>query len=268
MTAGVVGLVAAAMIAAFRAPLGAQADVVTIQLPPRPGQTIHVQTTQSYDTVTTPPVPGRDPIVNHGELTSAYAETVGPRSNDREYTVRLTFEEAPGLLRSLVGTPVDAVFDERGRLQRVALPAPLADASDQMRPLVAAFVAENWLQGWPPSVTLSVGASASVPSAIQLPMPGAGNGVGISGGRTLKLVSIGRDGSDRIATLEQTVEASMSGPMTGGASPSIDVSGTGTIEWNVDRGYARRIDLEVTVDGSGPDGRTRGTERVHVTAAN
>ena len=137
-----------------------------------------------------------------------------------------------------------------------------------MKFLVAAFMTENWLQGWPPSVTLSVGGSASVPSAIQLSMPGAENGVGISGGRTLKLVSVGQDGPDRIATLQQTVEASMSGPMTGGASPSIDVSGTGTIEWNVDRGYARRIDLEIALDGTGPNGRTRGTERVHVTAAN
>jgi len=257
---------AALGIALSRA-LAAQSDVATIRLVPPSGLTLHVRTLQSYDTVTTPREPGADPIVNHGESMSAYTEVVGPSSSEHEYGARLTFESAPEPLRPLAGTPIDAVFDERGRLERMTLPPPFANDGDRMKPLVAAFVAENWLQGWPPAVTLRVGASAAVPAAIQLAMPGTASGVAVSGGRTLTLRSIDRDGPDRIAVLEQTVGVSMSDTMTGGASPSIDVSGSGTIEWNLDRGYARSIDLEMTLDFTGPAARTNGTERVHVTAA-
>jgi len=261
-----VTVVAVTIGLALSATLGSQSDAVTIRLVPRSDQTIHVRIEQAYDLVTTPREPGADPIANRSEMTSVYTEVVGQPPSDREYRVRLTFESAPEPLRPLVGTPIDAMFDERGRLQRITLPPPVSEQSDRMKPLVAAFVAENWLQGWPPAVALSLGASAAVPSSIQLPLPGLPSGPRISGGRTLKLVSLDRDGADRIAVLQQTLGISMSDAMTGGASPSVDVSGNGAIEWNLDRGYARRIDLDMTVDLNATTGQTHGTERVRVTA--
>jgi hypothetical protein len=279
---------AAALVAATLLPpsfipstLIAQNDRITIRFAPRADQTIHIGATQVYDIQSVALTAAREPLTSHGETAFAYTETVGRPDEHGQYSAQLRYEDirlrstvngqpvsTPVPLQPLIGVTITAMFDDRGRIQEVTVPPELAGRlPESLRLVLGAFTAGGLMQGAPASVTLGVGDFAAIPATIQLPIAGTAGTSGISGGRTLTLVAVEQDGQDRIARLQQVIEATMSAAMSGAASPSLKVSGSGTIEWNIDRGFAKTYDLEFTLDSDGPNGAIHGTEHVHMTGS-
>src|SRR5262249_7270089 len=136
-----------------------------------------------------------------------------------------------------------------------------------------------------PAKPLSVGESATVPVTIPLsiPMPGGGTPPTFKGTVTYKLLRIDGSGNNRVAVLEQKMDATAEGnlPTPGGASSTagsgtdssasgatgggrsmsaggaptgasltMHMSGGGQVQVDLTRGVARSGELETTMDGT------------------
>jgi hypothetical protein len=129
------------------------------------------------------------------------------------------------------------------------------------------------MMGGLPAVALGVGEAVRVPLNLTLPIPvPSAAPMSMAGQQTFTLLSVGRDGSERIATFGQTLDAKVAQSMAmpgsnGSATMTLDfkTAGNGTTQWNLDRGYVMSSDVTSTVDGiaTGPFGLTiHGTIRI------
>jgi hypothetical protein len=76
------------------------------------------------------------------------------------------------------------------------------------------------------------------------------------GQRTFTLLSVNREGAERIASLEQKSDTRLTratetpGPNSAAMKLDFRMVGGGTMTWNLDRGYVRSSETALTMDGT------------------
>jgi hypothetical protein len=139
-----------------------------------------------------------------------------------------------------VGQKVVATFDRTGKLSNVSAPKELEAHSAALRQLLGGAYA---LVIGIPEMPMTVGETRTVDtSALPLSLPGMPAGTPLPK-VSLTLRAIDRVNGDRIARLTQDVESS------GPANP-LTITGTGTIDVNIDKGFVTSSEMNWNVDGS------------------
>jgi len=160
----------------------------------------------------------------------------------------------PGAGSEFAGQTLKAVFDGQGKLVDVKVPESMANIESAVRTMLAT------LAGTMPKVPMAVGDTAvvllNIPVPLQLPGSAPGQPMLMDTRNVFKLTGITRDGSDQIAQLAQTTEATLTttldlSAMTGSALSAdveLKMTGTGTTEVNVDKGFIRTMNLDSVMD--------------------
>jgi hypothetical protein len=274
--------------------LVAQGETVSFGPMPWPNQTIKNTMTQDIDmevTITgTPPGAGaqqvpRGPTKSLSKIVFDSTQTVGGWDSEGHLTMNLTYDRvtadmtmdgkaipSQNIFDTLKGKTLTATFDAQGKVVDFQVPDDLAGMMASLKELMASA------SGRLPMVTLAVGETTTVPLNMALPIPMTGAApMTLTGQTTFKLLSVHRDGDERIATLEQKSEGKLSsstelpgpdGPLA--MNVNFTIAGVGTTLWNPDSGFLKSSDATSTIDGTmgGPLGMTmHGTTRVHTQGA-
>jgi hypothetical protein len=238
------------LVVAMSVVASAQAQV-SLPLAPKPGQILHVVTTQEFSinldqSAATPGVE----ILN--KVTLGFTQTNGSFDDQGQMKSQLTIERIEveetvnGTKKTsddsekFVGQSVTAVFDRAGKLTNIEVPKHLQQSSARFRtPIAAAYGALTNF----PATTLSVGQSASAPWEIPLRMPGSTTQAPYRVQTFITLRAIEKDGDARVARLDQRIES----------TPDADqfkVEGAGTFDLNLDRGFVAGTKTDWTITGS------------------
>jgi hypothetical protein len=260
--------------ALFSSTLAAQGEKITLRTTPAPNQTIRIGMTQnmSFDAASGALPSGTMKI--EGVTAFQGTQRVGaPDAQGRittefsidSMTIAMTLNGSPlpsPPLDSLKGKSFTVVYDATGKVEEVKASGETGAAMNSVKSMM------GQLAGNLPNATLGIGDSISVPVSLSIPVPGLSSGgepINLEGSNTFKLVATGRDGSDRLATLELRTEAGMSGNL------SLHMSGTGSMQWNVDKGFIKagsndlKLDLTMTMPGGTGTMNLNGTIHMVIT---
>lgn len=246
---------------------------------PKPEQTIHVTTTQEL-TITLNGVGDTSNAVSGQLRTQAllvYTQVNGRFDEQGRMTSQITIDRVdvkqslsgtakpqPNL-QQFQGTSLSAMFDRTGKLVDVKVPKELQSISSILKQMVAgAYGALTFL----PATTMAVGETTTAPSTIPMRLPGGGSPTSPYQTRTVTtLRAVETKGNDRIARFEQRIETD--------GKTQLDVTGSGTIDVNLDRGFVSASTTEWNFVGEGsaaaasaktPPGPFRGTIKVSLAA--
>lgn len=263
MLAGGLGLMLTA------APLAAQGDKITLNLRPAPNQTIHLGMHQEMAfTATAAGLP--NPMKIDGVTSFEGVQHVGTADAQGNLTVEMRIDSmaiamllngspmpAPPL-DSLKGQTVKLIYDARGQVIDAQASGMNETTKASIRGLLGQFA------GSLPNTTLGVGDTVSTPLNLTLPIPMPdGSQTTLQGRNLFQLTGIIREGGDRIAQLKLSTEATMSGSVV------MHMTGTGTMEWNADKGYLKNgvsnMNTEMTLTMGGTTMNMTGTIRVTIT---
>ena len=256
---------------------------ISLTRAPAPSQTIQFRIVQDTDvemvTASTPAGAGTagDPTKLGGrtqiEMTMRVSapDAEGRMSAELAYdsiTANMTVNGVPisttSAVAPLQGQTMTATYDAQGTLVDFKGPDSLAASGVDLKELLTT------LTGRMPTASLAVGETAVIPIDVPfpLPMPG-GRSMHMTGRSVYKLMSIARDGDNRIAHLDYTTDAKMASEMPvgdrGPLTMDVRMTGGGSCQWNADRRYMKGSDQKMTFEGSvsgGPDMTIHGTIRV------
>jgi hypothetical protein len=279
-------LLALSLILPAAVAVGAQTERVTVHMAPAPNQTLHLRTTQDME-MTTEMDPsalsgGSVPALVNLHTVLDTTSAIGPTDNDGHYSAKMTIDtisatatmngrEMP-LPSQATAASVPVItfsYDENGKVIDVSTgdsTSAAIDAAKQILMRAFATVAP---------MTLSVGESVTVPTALNLPMPSGGPGVamGVAGETQYTLTSVTFDGADRIAHLTSHTTSTMSqapSPVPAGPAVAFDMTMTsnGKSDVNVDRGIVLHAEQRSTIEGTmhaGAAGQAMPNMQVHGT---
>jgi hypothetical protein len=237
-----------------------------------------VTTTQELSMSLTRGAAAAEPAVQMlTEMALGYLQTNGGFDDQGRMASQLTIERFDlkqsynGTARSVgdtgpeLGRSVTAVFDREGKFVDLKVPKELEHASGVLKQLLAsAYGAVNFL----PATAMSVGESATVPFTIPVRLSTT-TPVPYQARTVTTLRSIEKNGEDRVAHFEQRIESAAE------TEALLKVSGSGTIDVNLDRGFVAASATEWSITGDGalaggalaePGGVVRSTIRVTVAA--
>jgi hypothetical protein len=268
----------------------AQGETVSLGPMPWPNQTIKNTMTQDIDmevTMTGPQAPqapqgpqaSQGPMRSLGTVVFDSTQTVGGWDAEGHLTMHVTYDRvtadmtmngkavpSQNIFDSLKGKTLTSTFDAQGKVVDFQVPDDLAAMTPNLKELIASAT------GRLPMVTLAVGETTTVPLNMALPIPTGAAPMTLTGQTRFKLVSVHREGDERIASLEQKSEGKLTsstelpgpnGPI--GMNFNFTVVGSGTTEWNPDSGFVKSSTGTSTIDGTmgGPVGMTmHGTIRI------
>ncbi len=245
---------------------------VSIRLLPRANETIRFRMTQEMDFDITaqdsdPSESPANPTTTKvlGKTVFAFTEKTGTLDRQHRLPVEVTYDQisiertvngvtspGEGLGGDLVGRKVMMTYDRNGKIVDVKVPAGLALSAETLKETMAGLLVNL------PQTPLAVGEQARMPFSAPLPVPTpAGDDLKMAGEMRYTLVSVTRDGNDRIARYDQTVEAKLvttaelalpSGP--GKVHISFTLVGAGGLQLNIDKGVVRSGEVQSTIDGS------------------
>jgi hypothetical protein len=247
---------------------GAQAARVTVRLAPAPNQTLHLRTTQDMAMTTEADAAGGDaksvPTIVNLHTVVDTTSAVGPSGHDGHYSASMTIDTIsatatmngrelplPSLATDAAKQVITFFYDENGKVIDVSTADSTSAAMDTARQiLIRAFATVA-------PMTLSVGESVTVPTALNLPLAGGGPALpmGIESETRYTLTSVTFDGADRIAHLTSHVTSTMNqGASSAPAGPPVafdmTMTGDGKSDVNVDRGIVLHAEQQATVDAS------------------
>ena len=245
----------ACLLVALAVPASAQTAVV-VRPAPRPDHKTVVTTTQELSIAITGMAAGtlgKLVLDSKGALT--FTRMNGVFDDQGRMEAQMTVErfetsqslngakaELPRDMSAIVGRSVTAVFDRADRLIDVRAPADLKQMSGAVRQvLVSLYAFMNGLPEAPMRVGDTVTATGTLP--IRLPGPSGAAAPPIRTMVTLRRIDDSPAG--RIAYLDQLVEA-------GSQATQIAVTGKGTIDVNLDKGFVAASVMNWTVAGSMP----------------
>jgi hypothetical protein len=256
-------------------PLGllAQTERITIRLAPKPDQIVHYRTAIEMVMDTTvvaapdgtaalPPMQmemkmgmASTQIINHPDEQGRFESQVTLDEMTTEVKMNGAPMPIPPLNNALLGRTTVATFDAHGAIVDMKLPPELDSMSAPMKQML-----EGFYRAVPVATTIGVGETTTVPYNFALPIPTPGRQPSLNGQVSMKLVAIDQEGPDRIARFEQSLEMTM-GPGDSTSGLTFKMSGTGTLEWNLDRGFVKLNDMRGALEGQTPAGQMRGTMR-------
>jgi hypothetical protein len=249
----------------------AQDDRVSLQLTPQPNQVIHLTMDQAVDMR----VDGA-PVAIQAKTIAALTQTVGARDASGRLESSLAYDRfslemtmngspLPSPAFDLVGKVMTLVYDEQGALVELTTPPGMDPAISRFVKTMLDALYQNRAD-----TTLLVGETATLPFSAGLPMPSLPAPPAAVGGETrMKLVAVDRVNAERIARFEQTIESTATSAPTG-PSPQMTMkaSGSGTMEWNLDRGYVKSGDVTIAIESEVMQARMYGTIRTTMRGSN
>ena len=258
---------------------------ITLRTVPAPNQVIRLSMTQdlAFDVVMEGMAMG--PIKVEGHMTFGGLERVGAPDAQGMVVAEVTLDDVtidmktngsptptPMNAEQIKGKTITVIYDAQGKVVDVKTPEGLGDSGGNMKEMISA------LSGAIPNATLAIGESTTTTVSVPLPIPIPGNAgpTTLESKTTSKLVSITREGADHIASLDQTTAAGTSrtmevpgpnGPMS--ASVELKMTGTGTLQLNVDKGFVKSgsndMKLDMTMLMQGTTMKMNGTAHVVMT---
>jgi hypothetical protein len=265
---------AVACLACVSVAPAAQTEKVTISAAPKPGQTVHYAATQELVFEMAPDVPPDVPAGQPsalptmkmvGKTSLVFTETTGSPDAQGMVTALLTYEQASadmsvngipmpgaGTLPDLAGKTFTLVFGADGKIADVTAPPEMGAILGPAKQFIIN------IYKLVPIATLAIGETTTAPFSIPLPIPIRGGGPIVMDGHTkTTLVSVDAEGAEHIAKCDQVFQAAM-GQRAGDPAPetvspmSMDMKmqGTGTLQFNVDRGVMKSSESETTLDGA------------------
>jgi hypothetical protein len=248
--------------------IGAQTERITVRLAPAPNQTLRLRTTQDMAMTTEATVAAggarsAPTLVNLHTVVDT-TSAIGPSGHDGHYDSRMTIDTISatatmnGRELPLPSQATDAAkqvitfsYDENGKVIDVSTGDSTSAAMDAARQILTRAFATV------APMTLSVGESVTVPTALNLPMPSGGPAVpmGVAGETRYTLTSVTFDGADRIAHLSSHTTSTMSQePSSVPAGPALafdmTMTGDGKSDVNVDRGIVLHAEQRSTIEGT------------------
>ncbi len=255
-----------------------QEPKISIRLLPRANETVRFRMTQELDmdiTVQDSDPGAADPAAARaapasgtkmlGKTVFAFTQKTGTPDKDDRLPVEVTYDQisversvngvttpGDGLGRDLVGRTVRMIYDKTGRIVDVKIPPDLAMNPDALKETMTSLL------GNLPHEAIAIGETASVPFSAPLPVPTpAGDDLKMTGEMRYTLLSVAKEGNDRFARFEQTLEAKLvttselalpSGP--GRVHISFKLAGAGGLRINLDKGVISSGDVSSTIDGN------------------
>jgi len=227
---------------------------VNVRPTPKPGAVIHVTTRQDVlmRVGEKPEEPG--PAYMHFNNALTFTQTNGTFSPEGKLDAQIVLE-ALELDESFGGAPrkgpdtsgvkgrtLVVTFDRSGKLLAIKVPPDMRDASSRITQLLSgAYGIVNFL----PSVEL--GAEEETVQTTELPMrlPGNVSQGPLAAKTTLRLRGVEQRGQDRIARLQQAIDVAT-------ATAEMQITGGGTIDVNLDRGFVSGTETEWKISGTMP----------------
>lgn len=222
---------------------------VSIPPSPKPDQTLQVATTQEFSVSASGKTMPAVAIVNKASV--GFTQSHVRLDKDGAVEARLTIdrleteETINGKTRTddsapLVGQTLTAVFDHAGKLTNLTVPKEIQRSASRLKALIT--VAHGTLSNVSPT-TLGVGETVTMPWEVPVRLPGTSEKAPYQIQTTLTLRAIETRGKDRIARFDQRIEST-------GDTGDLKVTGAGTIELNIDRGFIAASSTEWTLTGS------------------
>jgi hypothetical protein len=248
--------------------VAAQTAPLTIRLAPAANQTLHTRIAQQT-TFEIEPGGGASGTIAIPAMTFGMTMTmlatldVGAADDQGRVEARVTYDDikadmtmngvpAPlpaNPVAQLAGRAFTLVYDRDGRF--VDFKADVWDASyDALKPMLSSM--SNML-GATGSVTLAVGETVARPMTLALPFPNAGTPPGgLSTEMRFTLNEVTAEGSGRIAHLATAITGQMKQPLPGpvGAAMVMQMTGGGTLDVNVDRGFVKSSEQRMTLNAT------------------
>ncbi len=258
-------LAAGTLACAMTAALAAQGDKIQIRLVPPPDQWVEFHLTLDMTMQSPKPPGGSGPAIPSGSAhtTMTYTQTTGHPDADGRVKAEVTFEDFSGTATTgdktipitmpdvLAERPFTAVYDSQGKLLDIDFPSNLPAATvAQVRQMMTAF-----FNGRVPQA-VGIGETVATPLTMQLPGAG-GQAADLNGTNWLTLRAVETRGGERLAHFDQKVESSIvralplparEGAAADAVTLTVHTLGTGTMDYNVDRGFVVANALTTTID--------------------
>jgi hypothetical protein len=280
-----VGTLALATVWSSAAQVRAQGDRITLPRRPSPSQTLTVHMTQDMDlqmsmgAATPPPsAPGADnqaqpqsrpPMKLTGMMMVEGTQKFGDLDDQGRTPCEFTYTDASMDMKmngmsvpsqnfkdQFVGKSMSFAYGSDGAVTAVKLAdmPGAAGIQSSVQQALSAFTMSI------PTQPLAIGDTAKMPFSMPLamPLPGGATPPAFKGTITYTLVRVEGSGANRVAVLDQKLDATASGPLpappgqpTGtGANLTMHMTGTGQVQMDLTRGVARSGEMTTTMDGS------------------
>ncbi len=259
------------------APLGAaQTEKIQLRLVPLPDQWVQFHLVQEMSTV--PADKEGDKVLPDIQVKSVatFTQTTGHPDADGRVRAEVTYDELSATMTtdgktkpvavpsSLLGQQMIATYDSQGKLVDIQAPGeiPAAVTAQIKQMMTTAFAGLG-------SSSFAIGETVSMPINLTLPASPTTPGPALTGTATMTLRSINDEGGERIAHFDQKMDLAMETartmPPSGSANSatmtmSMKMVGTGTMDYNVNRGFMvanrlqSRIDTATSSDKRLPNG--------------
>ena len=268
------------LVCAAPAALLAQTERITIRLAPKPDQIVHYRTSTDMDMemtglnapdgVPAPPAMHMDmkmgmastQVINHPDDQGRFDSQFTLDEMTMDMTMNGQKMPMPNTAANpLVGRTMGATYDAHGAGVNMTLPPELQAMSEAVKQMLEAMY-----KTVPASATIGIGETTTIPYVVALPVPG--RPLGMTGQVRMHLIAIDQDGPDRVARFEQTLDMTIDTPApadpdspNAAPAPTFKMSGGGTLEWNLDRGFVKASDMQTTVEGQMLGAHMQGTMR-------
>jgi hypothetical protein len=278
------GLLALATVWSSPAALWAQGDRVTLPRRPSPNQTVTVHMTQDMDLQmsmgatpaagggddanASPSQPARPPMKLSGNMMVEGTQKFGGLDDQGRTPCEFTYTNAAMDMKmngmsvpnqnfkdQFVGKSMSFAYGQDGSVTavKVADTSPnAAGIQSTVQQALSAFTMSI------PAQPLAIGETAKMPFTMPLamPLPGGATPPAFKGTITYTLVRIDGSGNNRVAVLDQKVDATAEGPLpappgqAGSASLTMHMTGTGQSQMDLTRGIARSGEMTTTMEGA------------------
>jgi hypothetical protein len=281
----VIGALALATAWSSPVDLRAQGDRITLPRKPGPGQTLTVHMTQdmdlqmsmggaSADAVDSGDPTTRPPMKLSGNMMVEGTQKFGELDDQGRTPCEFTYTDASMDMKmngmampsqnfkdQFVGKSMSFSYAPDGTITSVKL-ADMPGAAGVQSTVQQALNAFTMSL---PTQALAVGETAKMPFTMPLamPLPGGATPPAFKGTITYTLVRVDGSGNNRVAVLDQKLDATASGTLPpppgqvaagqaapGGANLTMHMTGTGQVQMDLARGVARSGEMTTTMDGS------------------
>lgn len=230
-------------------------EKLALRASPKPNQVIRFTMTQYLDFDVTMPGGTMGAMKVGGQMVFSGLQKVGAPDAKGQISAEITMDTvtmnvtmngaptgSPGLGDQLVGKTFTVIYDREGKVVDVKSP-PGTEAMGDPKQMISSIT------GLIPTGMLAVGDSVTIPLSIPIPvpLPGTKGPTSLDSKVTSKLTGITSEGGDRIATLAQTTEGQLNSP---GSGLELKMTGTGTVQLNVDKGFVKTGDSTAKMDVS------------------
>jgi hypothetical protein len=257
-----------------------QSEKISLRKIPQPNQTVRMKMVQETDMDMTmegmPAAASMGPMKVWMKSVTTMTQKNGPADAQGNILAEVSIDEAstdsktsmngqampapPTPPNPLLGQKFTMTFDKQGDIVDTKFPTIAGLSEDNFKQIMKSFY------GNLPSTPIGIGETATAPVDFAIPLPVAGQ-MKLDGQVQYKLISLEKDGDDRIATVTTRINGKVAtdidlpGPNGARMKMSVDIKmdGGGTSLSNLDKGVLKSSESKSTFDGpirmsGGPNG--------------